>query len=265
MIARLVGSMDADADEKSAALRRATIGWTDFASAAGDSFSTAISAIRYVPDPDAFFQGSDPFSLIASLPQLLIVDLALTDQTISLETMNAFNCDLEILALTKAPIAEVRTALLNVADRIEIRQLLAPSVKDDEDYSTPAKSLLEAQIVLLRENVADGLLGRLSSAGRTAVSALRYLGSNESAAEVELATATAQAQHDVEPLILAIERALERRTKDGSSANRARGPGRNTPRLAGRHGPDRRPREAYRRIDCGKECPRARGKANWGQ
>jgi len=214
MIARLVGSMDADADGKSAA-RAASNDWLDrLRAAAGDSFSTAISAIRYVPDPDAFFQGSDPCSLIASLPQLLIVDLALTNQTISIETMNAFNCDLEILALTKAPIAEVRTALLNVADRIEIRQLLAPSVKEDEDYSTPAKSLLEAQIVLLRENVADGLLGRLSSAGRTAVSALRYLGSNESAAEVELATASAQAQHDVEPLILAIERALKRRSKE---------------------------------------------------
>ena len=214
MIARLVGSMDADADGKSAA-RAASNDWLDrLRAAAGDSFSTAISAIRYVPDPDAFFQGSDPCSLIASLPQLLIVDVALTNQTISLETMNAFNCDLEILALTKAPIAEVRTALLNVADRIEIRQLLAPSVKEDEDYSTPAKSLLEAQIVLLRENVADGLLGRLSSAGRTAVSALRYLGSNESAAEVELATASAQAQHDVEPLILAIERALKRRSKE---------------------------------------------------
>jgi len=214
MIARLVGSMDADADGKSAA-RAASNDWLDrLRVAAGDSFSTAISAIRYVPDPDAFFQGSDPFSLIASLPQLLIVDVALTNQTISLETMNAFNCDLEILALTKAPIAEVRTALLNVADRIEIRQLLAPSVKEDEDYSTPAKSLLEAQIVLLRENVADGLLGRLSSAGRTAVSALRYLGSNESAGEVELATASAQVQHDVEPLILAIERALKRRSKE---------------------------------------------------
>ncbi len=31
---------------------------------------------------------------------------------------------------------------------------------------------------------------------------------------MELATASAQVQHDVEPLILAIERALERKTKD---------------------------------------------------
>ena len=63
-----------------------------------------------------------------------------------------------------------------------------------------ATSLLEAQIVLLREDGVEGLLGRLASAGRTAANALLYLGRNGSAAEVEQAMATAQAQRQCRTL-----------------------------------------------------------------
>jgi two-component system, chemotaxis family, sensor kinase CheA len=213
MIARLAGSMDAEEGEKGNVLA-ANSDWLDrLRVAAGDNYSEALCAIRYVPNPDTFFQGRDPLSIIESIPQLLIVDLAPTSQTASLETINTFSCELEILALTKAPMREVRNALLDVAERTEIRSLLSPSVGNDENYVAPAISLLEAQIILLRESGVDGLLGRISSAGRTAVNILRYLGINDAAAKIELAAATAQTQHNVEPLILAIERFLEREVK----------------------------------------------------
>jgi two-component system chemotaxis sensor kinase CheA len=107
---------------------------------------------------------------------------------------------------------DVRTALLGVKDRIEIHQLKTRSAGGNEDSIGHAKSLLEAQIALLRDSAVEGLLGRLSSAGRTAANVLHYLGNNEAAAQVELATAAAQARHNVEPLIVAIEVALMRET-----------------------------------------------------
>jgi two-component system, chemotaxis family, sensor kinase CheA len=213
MIARLVGSMDADEDEKSVALPTSS-DWLDRLRIAAESqFSVALTAIRFIPDPDAFFKGDDPFSILASLPQLLTIELALTDSTISLETMNPFSCSLEILALTKTPAAEVQTALRAWTDRVEIRQLTPPAdAAKNKDYLTQAISLLEAQIALLREDSREGLLGRLASAGRTAANALLYLGRTGSAAEVERAMATAQTERDVDPLIAVIERAIEDKT-----------------------------------------------------
>jgi two-component system, chemotaxis family, sensor kinase CheA len=214
MITRLVSSMDAGEGEKGAALP-ANNDWLDrLRGPAGGHFPEAVSAVRYLPDPDVFFQGDDPLLVIASLPQLLTVELALSNRTVSLENMNTFRCDLEILALTKAPVAEIRSALLAVAERAEIRELTAASVSTvAEDYLTQATSVLKAQVVLLRDSGVEGLLGRLSSAGRTAINALHYLGSKEAITKLELATSAAQAQRNVQPLIVAIERALESKTK----------------------------------------------------
>jgi two-component system, chemotaxis family, sensor kinase CheA len=213
MIARLVGSMDAEEDKS--AVASTGNDWLDRLRVAADSqFSGALTAMRFVPDPEAFFKGEDPLSIVASLPGLLAVDLALTNQAVSLGTMNTFSCNLEILAVTKAPVAEVRNALRAVADRAEIRQLVQSSVPaGDQDYLTQATSVLEAQIVLLSEDGHEGLLGRLESAGRTATNTLLYLGRSAPAAEIELAMANARAQRDVKPLVAAIERVLEAKAK----------------------------------------------------
>jgi len=73
--------------------------------------------------------------------------------------------------------------------------------------------VLEAQIVLLREDRREGLWARVASAGRTAANVLLYLGRNGPAVEIEQAMATALAQRKIDPLIAAIERAQERETK----------------------------------------------------
>jgi two-component system, chemotaxis family, sensor kinase CheA len=215
MIARLIGSMAADEDDKTAALPISD-DWLDRLRAAGHDFSKALTAIRYVPDPDAFFRGEDPLAIIASLPQLLAVDLALTDRTVSLETIDTFTCNLEILALTKAPVAAVETALRSISRRAEIRQLAAPADSlGSGDHLSQATLLLQAQIALLREDGAEGILGRLESAGRTAANTLLHLGRSRPAADVERAMATARSQRNAAPLIAAIERVLQ--TEPGPS------------------------------------------------
>jgi two-component system chemotaxis sensor kinase CheA len=159
-------------------------------------------------------------SPVASLPELEIIDLALRDRAVSLDTMNTFSCNLEILALSKAPVAEVRNALGTFADRAELQELARSSIPaGNEDYLAQATSVLEAQIVLLREDRREGLWARVASAGRTAANVLLYLGRNGPAAEIEQAMATALAQRKLDPLIAAIERALERVTKPEHPAN----------------------------------------------
>ncbi|MEI9922526.1 MAG: Hpt domain-containing protein [Bradyrhizobium sp.] len=210
MIARLVGSMDVDEKNKSASLPE-NGDWLDrLRVAAGSSFAAAVTAVRFVPDSEAFFKGDDPFSIIASLPQLLTVNLALTDQALSLETMNPFSCSLEILALTREPIAAIQNALRAFAERTEVRQLAPPPDLAGDKYDlAQATSLIAAQIVLLREGGTEGLLGRIESAGRTVANALLYLGRDGSATDVEKAVTNAQALEKVEPLVAVIERVLE--------------------------------------------------------
>jgi two-component system, chemotaxis family, sensor kinase CheA len=213
MIARLVGSMVADEDDESASIPKDS-DWLDRLRNTGSQFSRALTAVRFVPDPDAFFKGDDPLSIVASLPELLTVDLVLTNHAISLETMNPFSCGMEILALTNAPAAEVQAAFRGWIDRTEIHQLMPPpGSAGDKDNLAQTTSLLKAQIVLLREDSLEGLLGRIASAGRTAANALLYLDRKGPASAVELATKTAQEQRKVGPLITAIERALEDETK----------------------------------------------------
>lgn len=207
MIARLVGSGGAAEVAPASAPRDDT--WVERLSiAAGNHFTGHRTALRYIPSPDAFFQGPDPMNAVAALPHLMTVDVVLTDPTISLETMNTFSCSLEIVALMEASGEQVRTALLNAPGKVEVRELASTTISQSEEVKANARSLIEAQLLVLQQSDVDGLVGRRASAGRTAVNALLYLGRSELAANVERAIATTQAENKADPLIAAIEQAL---------------------------------------------------------
>lgn len=74
--------------------------------------------------------------------------------------------------------------------------------------SAAAVSVLEAQIGLLQEKSAEGLVGRLVSAGRVAINVLRSSGLHEHIADVERAAGTAAAAEDGAALVAAITRLL---------------------------------------------------------
>lgn len=175
--------------------------------APGDQAAGPRAALRYVPDADAFFRGQDPMEVIAALPNVLKLDLALTDPPASLEATNTFSCILDIVALMGASAAQVRAALAGANGTTDIRELSSTSAPVPNAGSAAA-SLLEAQLLVLRDGSSDGLMGRLASVGRTAVNALVYLGKGEAAAAVERAAAAAQAEQRAAPLVKAIERSL---------------------------------------------------------
>lgn len=215
MISRFAASLETNARDR--ALQPAGHDWLERLRVDPHKRTTGPRvALRYVPDADAFFQGQDPMEVIAALPNLLKLDLALRDPPASLEAMNTFSSILDIVALMEASAAQVRTALIGVRGAMDIREL-ASSNAPVEDGRLTATSLLEAQLLVLRDGTADGLMGRLASVGRTAVNALAYLGQGEAAAALGSAAATAQATLSAAPLVEAIERAL---TGDGRQTSR---------------------------------------------
>ena len=159
--------------------------------------------------PTRSFQGHDPLKVVADLPRLVTVDFALVDPTGTLDSMNTFNCGLEIRALMDASVAEVRTAVLSAYGKTEIIELTSPaSAVSGKDFRTKAISLLEAQLLVLQEPRPEGIAGRIAAAGRTAGNALLYLGMAEASANLDKATAKAQAERKAGPLVTAIERML---------------------------------------------------------
>lgn len=208
MIARITGSLDGG--ENNQAPLPGTVAWLEWLRAtAGNNFSGPRTALRYVPPPDAFFQGHDPLKVVADLPRLVTVDFALVDPTGTLDSMNTFNCGLEIRALMDASVAEVRTAVLSAYGKTEIIELTSPaSAVSGKDFRTKAISLLEAQLLVLQEPRPEGIAGRIAAAGRTAGNALLYLGMAEASANLDKATAKAQAERKAGPLVTAIERML---------------------------------------------------------
>jgi two-component system chemotaxis sensor kinase CheA len=207
MIARLAASLDVDEQDQAAPpenddwLKRLRI-------EPGAPFRGPRTAVRYIPDQDAFFRGHDPMAVIATLPNLLSLDLALTDAAMSLESMNTFGCNLDIVALTGARAADVSAALANAEGTTDIRELSFANAPQAESARSKATILLEEQLLVLRDGSSDGLAGRLASAARTAANALIYLGRGEAVAAIEHAVAAALAKHSALPLIEAIGRAL---------------------------------------------------------
>ena len=137
-------------------------------------------AVRLRPDPGCFFRGEDPLATIASLPGLVVVDIAPTRPWPAIGLLDPFSCHVEITALSTAARENVASALVSSSGQIEI-----VDVAEDGRMPTPAQEILEAQIALLAAPQGDGRRGRLNSALRTSANVLRSLGRADEAARLE--------------------------------------------------------------------------------
>ena len=170
-----------------------------------DSLADARTALRYRPDADAFFRGEDPLALVADIPGLIAVDLAWQSDS-ALADMDPFACAIAIIAIAAATADQVRRVLGSVIDPVDIVEL-----KDEApigDLSTRARSLLEAQVLLLQVTGSEGRIGRLGAAGRVSVNVLRHAGLAAAASDIEVALAESLAAGDGARLVAAIQRAL---------------------------------------------------------
>jgi len=177
-------------------------------------FSEARSALRYVPHADAFFRGEDPLALIEGLRGLISIDLTLPDPAQPFDAVNPFTCAVEIIALINEDAETVKRLLSEVSDQIEVHAIDAkPQAVSDLVLSPLARSVLEAQILLLREPGPNGRAARAASAGLVSINVLHHAGLASAANSI----AGALNDADATSVITAIERALQRKTDNVSS------------------------------------------------
>lgn len=170
----------------------------------------AITAIRYAPGSDCFYQGEDPVARIATLPQALAQELAPLNPWPSLSELDPYACNLVLMALTAASVDAVRAHMQGHSGECEIVALASTgsSTATDGGIVARARAVLQSQLALLAERGPKQLLGRLSSAGLAASNVLRSLGREDDAKAVREATATGLAARSAEPLRRALERLL---------------------------------------------------------
>lgn len=177
-----------------------------------DHFSKARTALRYVPDAEAFFRGEDPLARIEKLPGLLALDLLAREPAQPFDAINPFTCAMDITALASAN-AETITGLFgDASDQIEIYPLDTDGLPTS-DLSPLAKSILQTQILLLQDSERAGRVGRALAAGRVAANVLRHAGAAEAAAVVDVAFNNVQGG-DGRELVAAIEHALRETPTD---------------------------------------------------
>jgi len=170
-----------------------------------DQLPQSRTAFFYRPDADAFFRGEDPLALVARIPDLVVVALALQEDTL-LEDIDPFSCVVQATGLTRAPPSELKEIFDNVAGLVEFVELNDTS---QGRISPPARSVLEAQILLLEETGIEGNAGRLAAAGSVAANVLRHLGLVAAASDLQAAAERSVANGDASSLVTEIRAVLD--------------------------------------------------------
>jgi two-component system chemotaxis sensor kinase CheA len=97
----------------------------------------ALTAFRYRPDPDCFFRGEDPLTLVEALPQIVALAILPTGGAWpDAENLEPFVCHAIIEGLSTADEADLRTAFRFHADQIDLA-IIQPGANDEDTASTP--------------------------------------------------------------------------------------------------------------------------------
>lgn len=80
----------------------------------------ALVAFRYLPDPECFFRGDDPLSIIEAVPGLVALSASPRAPWPRAAELQPFECNLAFEGLSAAPVGEVGAAFRFVADQVEI-------------------------------------------------------------------------------------------------------------------------------------------------
>jgi two-component system chemotaxis sensor kinase CheA len=182
----------------------------------------ACTALRYNPAADCFLRGEDPLAVIARLPDLLAIELTPRQEWPALDDLDPFRCDLVITALTACSTDEVNAILRagmrepEGAGELEVWSVPSATIQHE------ALAVLEEQARLAANDVAEGLAGRLASAGVVAANVLRRSGWPDAANTVSAAARTAQAEGSGATFIAALRAVLDHSRLDHSRRDHSR-------------------------------------------
>ncbi|QDC40104.1 MULTISPECIES: chemotaxis protein CheA [Sphingobium] len=178
----------------------------------------ARTAFRYTPDPDCFFRGEDPLSMVENVPQLLgIAILPAGDAWPDLATCEPFRCMAAIEGLSAADEAQVRAAFRLAPDQIAVAPFNpSPAASDSAPYAAELAATLRVEAARL-DRLADqsGELAVAIRALQPIAARLRaidpLLAAELRAAEDEIARVAGQLQRSVAQVrLVSLEPVLRR-------------------------------------------------------
>jgi two-component system, chemotaxis family, sensor kinase CheA len=176
--------------------------------------ASAVLAISYQPITGCFYNGDDPLQLMRHVPNLLAFQIGPVEPFAELSGIDPYACNLRLQAISAGDRDEIARIFRLVPDQVQISSippdllLATPSVTGDADQ-TLIRTVIEAQCELLRiSDRTDDFAGCAGAAARVATNALGHGGQPQLADKVQRAVATALAQRDAGPLLMALEQAL---------------------------------------------------------
>ena len=193
----------------------------------------AITALRYAPGSDCFYQGEDPVARIGTLPQLLAQELAPVNPWPSLSELDPYTCNLVLMALSASSVDSVRAHMQGHSGECEILELAptSDSAAAHAGLSPRVREVLHSQLALLMVVSPEQFRGRVSSAGVAAANALRSLRRDDDAQTVRQATDTSLDSKTTAPLSRVLERLLAAEAQVAAGAGVSHAPQTSSPTL----------------------------------
>lgn len=94
-----------------------------------------VTAIRYEPHPECFFNGDDPLATMSKLPDLLYLALSMRQPPPETQNFDPFRCHMVIEAICGGPRGKIAAQFRLIPDQVELIPLLA----ETEDPPFPSK------------------------------------------------------------------------------------------------------------------------------
>jgi two-component system, chemotaxis family, sensor kinase CheA len=176
--------------------------------------ASAMSAIAYQPIPGCFYNGDDPLLLMRQVPDLLAFHIESREGVAPLADIDPYVCNLRLQAISGGDPDEIARIFRLVLDQVRISGIplhalaaTAPAAIDADQ--SLIRAVIEAQCELLRvSDRTDDFAGCTGAAALVATNALRHADRRQLADTVQRAGAMALAQHNVRPLLTALEQVL---------------------------------------------------------
>lgn len=106
--------------------------------------SSRLVCVRYTPEPDCFFKGEDPLQLVSSVPELEFLDIRRSGGWANPVDFDFYQCQLQILFITKAPAEVVRRVFEYVSEQVELTEISTTNSAISEDFSEPLQPLSDS-------------------------------------------------------------------------------------------------------------------------
>lgn len=92
----------------------------------GSAAAGAMTALRYEPHPECFFNGDDPLATLRRVPDILHLQVSPREPWPGPGDFDPFRCNLIIEAVTAAPLGEVEAVFRLIPDQVRLIELTPP-------------------------------------------------------------------------------------------------------------------------------------------